>query len=110
MAHEVALIGVPGPDVGPGTGGDEEWRAFQANAVARLRLILAQLYPGEVTVRGLAATAPEVEAYPEAKARLAEAGVRLPLVLIDGHLVREGAFSAGIIAAYLRDGQIPKSP
>ena len=72
--------------------------------------MLTQMFPNEVRVRRLETTAAEVAAYPEAEARLAEGVARLPLVVIDGRLVGEGTFSAGIIADYLRGGQIPKSP
>lgn len=110
MSHEVVLVGRPGRGTLPPDEPGGEWQAFYNNAVARLHLMLTQQHSGEVTVRQLEADSPEVLAYPQAQARLAEVGARFPLVLIDGQLVGEGAFSAGTIAAYLRDGQIPKSP
>lgn len=73
-------------------------------------VLLTTKYGGEVSVRYLDTSAPELNAYPEIQARLDAPEVRLPLVAIDGRLVAEGCFSAGNILAHLADGQIPKAP
>lgn len=72
--------------------------------------ILASRYGGEVRARYLDVESPELTAYPEVSARVREQGVNLPVVAVDGQVIGEGCFSAGMIMAYLADGQMPKVP
>jgi hypothetical protein len=79
-------------------------------SVQMVDTVLAGRSGGEVRTRYLDVEAPELAGYAEARVRLADPAVKLPLVLVDGRVVVEGCVSAGMIMAYLADGQIPKVP
>ncbi len=98
MPREVLVVGYP-PDA-------SEWFG---RAVQMVEAVLAGRFGGEVQVRYLDSTAPELAAYPEVGARLAAPGVRFPLVVVDGRVVAEGGLSAGLIVSYLVSGHIPKT-
>lgn len=70
-------------------------------------VVVSERWSGEARVRYVPSNAPELAGFPEVQSRLASPDARLPLVVADGKVIFEGSVSAGLVLAYLKDGQIP---